>query len=252
MQTLKQVTSSAFLFLSLVVMGVGCKPDYPSCDTNQDCKEKEYCVARKCQQCRDSNDCGPGKSCTNGACKAIPGYCTSRAQCGLGQDCIANRCRSCIADDECPSGTLCLNGLCEKAQCRRDEECAQDQECQKGRCISIVKKVDTGIPCPLETVYFGFDVSTLTSEATATLTRNITCLKKSDRSVDIIGRADPRGTTEYNMALSDRRAQAVRDYLKLAGMDAQRLRPVPRGAMDAVGTDESGWARDRRVDSEWK
>ena len=38
----------------------GCKPDYPSCETDSDCKPKEFCVARKCQQCRDTRDCPDG------------------------------------------------------------------------------------------------------------------------------------------------------------------------------------------------
>ena len=54
------------------------------------------------------------------------------------------------------------------------------------------------------------------------------------------------------MALSDRRAQSVRDYLKRTGIAATRLSVVPRGALDATGTNETGWAKDRRVDSEWR
>jgi peptidoglycan-associated lipoprotein len=68
----------------------------------------------------------------------------------------------------------------------------------------------------------------------------------------LVGRADSRGTTEYNMALADRRAQSVRDYLKRTGIAATRLSVVPRGALDATGTNETGWAKDRRVDSEWR
>jgi peptidoglycan-associated lipoprotein len=93
----------------------------------------------------------------------------------------------------------------------------------------------------------------LTSEASGTLNGNSECLKKTPaRSVDLVGRADPRGTTEYNMALSDRRSQAVRDYLQRLGIETRRLNKIPRGALDATGTEESGWAKDRRVDFDWK
>lgn len=69
-----------------------------------------------------------------------------------------------------------------------------------------------------------------------------------DRSVRLVGRADPRGTDEYNLALGTRRAQAVRTYLQRLGVSAARLNPTTRGDLDAVGDDERGWQRDRRVD----
>ena len=59
---------------------------------------------------------------------------------------------------------------------------------------------------------------------------------------------DPRGTEEYNLALSDRRAQAVRDRLQRIGATPGAVRLVPKGEIDATGTEETGWAKDRRVD----
>jgi hypothetical protein len=53
------------------------KPDYPNCETDKDCQEKEFCVARKCQQCRDANDCRRSVV-QAGACKAIAGYRSQR------------------------------------------------------------------------------------------------------------------------------------------------------------------------------
>jgi peptidoglycan-associated lipoprotein len=145
-----------------------------------------------------------------------------------------------------------MQGECRKAQCTKDDDCAQDQECQNGACVGRTKST-AGPPCPLSPVYFGFDQSTLTSEATSTLGTNAECLKRAgNRNVDLVGRADPRGTTEYNMALSDRRAQAVRDYLQRLGIQSGRLNKIPRGALDATGTEEAGWAKDRRVDFDWK
>ena len=60
------------------------------------------------------------------------------------------------------------------------------------------------------------------------------------------------GSNDFNLGLSQRRAQAVKDYLRRLGVKPSRLRTVPRGALDATGADEAGWARDRRVDSEWR
>ena len=239
----------------LVVSGIwltGCKPDYPSCETDSDCKPKEFCVARKCQQCRDTRDCPDGTACQAGKCSPISGFCRDKSQCPAGQECIANRCRPCTADGECPTGMRCNRGQCMRPQCINDEQCPQDQECQNGFCVPARAGRGGGAPCPLETVYFDFDRATLTNEATQSLNNNVTCLKKAERPVNLTGRADPRGTPEYNMALSDRRAQAVKEYLQRMGIAPGRLIPVPRGELDSSGADDAGWAKDRRVDSEWQ
>jgi peptidoglycan-associated lipoprotein len=244
------------LFLGALVLGAlsltGCKPEYPACDTDKDCKDKEFCVARKCQQCRDNADCGEGKQCAAGKCSAIVGWCKDKSQCAAGQECIANMCRACQDDGECPSGLICLAGSCQNPQCKTDDDCAQDQECQKGRCASVRKAPAAGPPCPLAPIYFGFDQTALSTDASGVLQSNAACLKKTERSVNLVGRADARGTPEYNLALSDKRAQAVREYLQRLGIGAGRLIPVPRGELDASGSDEATWAQDRRVDSEWQ
>ncbi len=247
------------LLFGIMVFGIfaagvgGCKPDYPSCDTDTDCKEKnEFCVNKKCQQCRDAKDCRAGQSCEAGKCSAIPGYCTDKSMCPSGQECIANRCRPCSSDSECASGLKCLAGACAKPQCTKDEDCAQDQECQNSACVPARKKALSGPPCPLAPVYFGFDQATISSESTAVLSSNVECLKKADRAVNLVGRADSRGTPEYNLALSDRRSQSVKEYYQRTGIAAGRLIPVPRGELDSAGSDDASMAKDRRVDSEWQ
>src|SRR3954447_1965879 len=160
-----------------ILAAAGCKPDYPSCDTDKDCKPKEFCVARKCQQCRDTRDCPTGSQCNAGKCGAIPGYCTDRSQCG-GQECIANRCRGCESDGECGVGLKCMQGQCKKAQCTTDNDCPQDKDCQNGTCVG---KAPTA-SCKLDSVYFGFDQSTLTSEANSTLNGNADAIKKANKT----------------------------------------------------------------------
>lgn len=256
MQKIALIPSLGFVVVGCVLVVSGCRPDYPNCETDKDCeragKPKEFCVARKCVMCRTNNDCGEGQECANGRCGPIAGYCRDKSQCPPGQECIANRCRPCESDTECPSGMKCMAGQCIKPQCTRDEDCPQDQDCVNGQCVGAPPKKAEGPPCQMDPVYFGFDQHTLTSEASSTLNKNADCLKKWPRPANLVGRADPRGTTEYNLALSDKRAQAVKEYLQRLGIEAGRLRPVPRGALDASGTDESSWARDRRVDSEWQ
>jgi peptidoglycan-associated lipoprotein len=242
----------AGVFIALSIAGAGCKPDYPSCETDKDCKPKEVCVDRKCAQCRTSNDCPEGYDCNKGRCAPGPGYCQDKSQCKAGEECLAHRCRPCANDGECPSGLRCHMGECKKPQCKTDDDCAQDQDCVDGFCVSAKPQPSGAAPCPLGAVYFGFNESQLAGEASSTLTANAECLKKSPRPVNLVGRADPRGTVEYNLALGDRRAQSVKEYLLRLGVDANRLRILPRGALDATGTDEATWAKDRRVDSEWQ
>jgi peptidoglycan-associated lipoprotein len=66
--------------------------------------------------------------------------------------------------------------------------------------------------------------------------------------VQLIGRADPRGEPEYNMMLGDARAGNVDQYLVALGVDAMQMTTTSRGELDATGTDEPSWQRDRRVD----
>jgi peptidoglycan-associated lipoprotein len=68
--------------------------------------------------------------------------------------------------------------------------------------------------------------------------------------VQLVGRADDRGTEEYNLGLGTRRAESVSTYLQRLGVPAHQLQPSTRGAIDATGVNESGWRTDRRVDLE--
>ena len=77
------------------------------------------------------------------------------------------------------------------------------------------------------TVYYGFDSSELAVEAQAILDRQAAFLNVNPTMVVIIeGHADERGTREYNLALGDRRAVAVRDYLLAKGLNAARVRTL--------------------------
>ena len=100
------------------------------------------------------------------------------------------------------------------------------------------------------TVYFGFDSSELAVEAQAILDRQAAFLNVNPTMVVIIeGHADERGTREYNLALGDRRAVAVRDYLLAKGLNASRVRTVSYGKeRPAVsGSNEGSWEFNRRA-----
>lgn len=103
----------------------------------------------------------------------------------------------------------------------------------------------------LETVfYFDFDKAVLKPEARAALTAHAEILKSSPRSVRLEGHADERGTREYNMALGERRANAVRDFLVLQGVGASDLEVISYGEERPVSlaSDEMSWAKNRRVE----
>jgi peptidoglycan-associated lipoprotein len=216
--------------LFALVMASACRPKYPKCDNDKDCHQNEHCVNGQCQQCRSDEDC-PGGKCNSGRCEKPtsggPNACTDDAQCPAGQSCIDGKCRPCKSDDECGEGGKCNAGRCARAA-----------------ALPAPPK------CSLETVYFDFNEYALTTEATAAVDRDAECIKQSTRPLTLTGHTDSRGTEEYNLALSDKRAQAVRDRLKRVGV-TNDMKTVARGEMDSTGKNEASWAKDRRVDVSW-
>jgi peptidoglycan-associated lipoprotein len=98
-------------------------------------------------------------------------------------------------------------------------------------------------------VYFAFDESSLSDDARGKLARNADLLKAQARfNVTIEGHCDERGTSEYNLALGERRANAVRDYLGSLGVSATRMRTLSYGSERPVCTEheESCWSQNRR------
>jgi peptidoglycan-associated lipoprotein len=64
----------------------------------------------------------------------------------------------------------------------------------------------------------------------------------------LVGHADPRGDEEYNRVLGQRRADNVKNAISGEGLASAQMETVSRGEDDANGTDDAGWAKDRRVD----
>ncbi len=98
---------------------------------------------------------------------------------------------------------------------------------------------------------FDFDTDQLTPGEKNILEQVAKCLTTGPlkgRAVQLVGRADPRGTTEYNMGLGARRAHNTKDFLAQLGVAQTQMSETSRGELDATGTDENGWRKDRRVD----
>jgi peptidoglycan-associated lipoprotein len=98
---------------------------------------------------------------------------------------------------------------------------------------------------------FSFDQSALEGQDRSALEQVATCVTTGPlkgRNLHLIGRADPRGDVEYNMALGEQRASSVSQYLAQLGVDSAKITQTSRGKLDAIGTDDATWQRDRRVD----
>ena len=99
-------------------------------------------------------------------------------------------------------------------------------------------------------VFYALDSSTLSSDARATLDKQAAWLAKYPQvQVQVAGNADERGTTEYNLALGQRRASAARDYLVARGVNSGRLSVISYGKdrPTALGSDEQSWAQNRNA-----
>ena len=97
-------------------------------------------------------------------------------------------------------------------------------------------------------VYFDTDMSNIREDGRTTLARQAEWLKKyTNYPILIEGKCDERGTREYNLALGERRANAVRQYLVAQGVPAERIKTISYGKErpEAVGSDEGAWARNR-------
>ena len=237
---------------AVVALVASCKkkPKTPACDGNDDCKDGLVCVNKQCVECAQDADCGDGKSCKEGACVA-KAECTQDADCPDGKVCQGGSCQACSRDGECGPGGKCQDGACQRAKaCKTDEECADDEDCIDGVCQQPWAGGDGDGTCQLQTVYFGFDEATIAASERDRLDASTACIEKNtSKNVYVVGHTDGAGTDEYNIALSERRAQTVADYLARLGVDPARLQVVPKGETEPSGAGEE---KDRRVELKWR
>jgi peptidoglycan-associated lipoprotein len=236
---------------------VGCgekQPRYPTCGGDRDCEEGEHCIARQCLVCGDDTHCKSFETCSAGACVLREGMCETTGDCKDGLICRENRCESCASDVECGPGSRCSSGACvARGKCTIDEDCADEEDCVESTCLRGGRREPPALSCKLDAIYFSYDEYGFDARARDSLQATSVCIQQAqDRNVLLIGHTDERGTDEYNVALSEKRARAVADFLARLGIDPDRLRVIPKGEAEALGDDESSRSRDRRVNFEWQ
>jgi peptidoglycan-associated lipoprotein len=102
----------------------------------------------------------------------------------------------------------------------------------------------------LKDVFFNYDKSAVREDQKTALNDNVGWLKTNSRAKILVeGHCDERGTADYNLALGDRRAKAVKDYLVAAGIPADRVSTISYGKERpfVLGHDESAWKWNRRA-----
>jgi peptidoglycan-associated lipoprotein len=112
----------------------------------------------------------------------------------------------------------------------------------------VVKNADSS--CRNLTVNFDYDRSDVRGDARSTLDGNMACLQALTGQIRVAGHADERGTTDYNLALGQRRAESVRGYLTKGGVSGSRINAMSYGEEQPAdrGHNESAWARNRRAE----
>ena len=194
----------------------------------------------------------------NGECKSSK---DCEAQAGFGKICVQGRCSECAADTDCKAGFTCTGGTCQpkpavvdttpvvpKAECATAGDCGVGKDCQAGKCVAAAVEAACADAAAF-TVHFAFDRADITSADGATLQKLAACLAKAPaRRVQVDGHCDERGTTQYNLALGKKRAEAVKKYLADLGAGAGietntfgKEQPLCRES------NEDCWARNRRA-----
>ncbi|HVG60240.1 MAG TPA: OmpA family protein [Hyalangium sp.] len=248
---MRRISMVAGLALAMAFM-TGCPKPYPNCENDEVCQEKgEVCVQGMCQECATDQNCKEGFTCQGNKCVPKGPECTLDNQCGDGRICEAGKCADaqCKGDAQCPAGNKCERGRCQppKDTCTSNTDCGEGQECQAGRCVTAGPK-----ECNWEPVQFGFNEASLTSEAQGRLSELADCIKETKVTgrITLEGHADERGTEEYNLQLSNRRAASVKRYLTTLGIPARNLEAVGYGETRPVNSasDEEAWGQNRRVE----
>ncbi len=235
------------LFMGLAVSA--CTPTYPKCEKDDHCAEKsEVCVEGTCQQCRDNTQCEANQQCNGGRCEAKP-ECADNGDCSGNKICRSGKCQlECSAPGDCGSGLKCMANRCvDQNACNADTDCTAGMSCLSGTCQ--IQQASRSM-CTFPAVQFEFNRARLSDDAKSGLREVVDCLKERGGTLIVEGHCDERGTEEYNLALGDRRARAVKEYLTRLGVSSSSLQVVSKGETQPTNdsSNEAAWQENRRAE----
>jgi peptidoglycan-associated lipoprotein len=219
-ERMRQILAVSHLAPLLAILLAACPPTYPKCTSDENCAEhREVCVQGQCRECATDQNCKTGFVCQQNKCMPKP------ATAAVSQPEPAVGPKSCSTDADCPEKQLCV----------------------RSACVDISSNL---AECGFVRVHFDFNSVDLKPEDRGTLDRMARCVRADAKMhVTIEGNADERGTEEYNLQLSQRRAAAVQRYLQTMGASNEQLDTVGYGEEKPLCKehDEACWAKNRRA-----
>jgi peptidoglycan-associated lipoprotein len=116
--------------------------------------------------------------------------------------------------------------------------------------VTMTNPDSTNVPSFNKSVFFDYNSFVVKDDQRGVVTQNASYIKANNRHVIIQGNTDERGGSEFNLALGQKRAEAVRKQMSLLGVPDSSMEAVSFGKEKplATGHDEASWAQNRRVD----
>lgn len=239
----KRLLVAIAVVVALPVMFGGCQKtgSFPTCKKDADCRVdatgKEIngvCYMGKCEECVADADCSDLKQCVNNRCESA---CHADADCGLNKHCEKSYCvADCVTDETCPGNHTCAQGRC-VAQAGGEPA---GNAWASGECAGI------------DPIYFDFDRYDVKAQYRDQISRLGQCLETNPELTAVIeGHTDDRGTPSYNMALGQKRADAVKNFLKTSkGIASNRIHTVSHGEQKPAVNEstEYAWQQNRRAE----
>lgn len=238
----KRILVIAVFALALPMVFTGCqkKAAFPNCKRDSECRVDAtgaeingVCYMGKCEECVQDADCTDLKQCVNNRCLSA---CQADADCGAEKHCEANYCISdCTGNENCPGDHVCALGRC----------VAQGGEGAGGGVIGECQGI--------ERIHFDFDRFEVKPEYKEQVDRLAQCLEENPNyEVKIEGHTDNLGTPSYNMALGQKRADAVRNYLRInKGIASKRVKTQSYGEQRPLNIESSDNAREQNRRAEF-
>lgn len=126
----------------------------------------------------------------------------------------------------------------------------KEMEAEKAAAMAEAQAQAAAVNSADTVFYFAFDKAVLSDDSRAALVENAQFLMSNPRAIRLEGHADERGTREYNMALGERRANAVKDFMIMQGVSGSMIEVISYGEEQAAsfGSSAAAWSMNRRVE----